>query len=54
MALTGNQTGTVAWYAGILLLSGVSTGVEAVSPHGWDNLTLQIVPSALATLLLQR
>ncbi len=26
--------------------------VEAVSPHGWDNATMQIVPSMLATLLL--
>jgi len=22
--------------------------VEAVSPHGWDNLTLQVIPSAFA------
>jgi len=51
MALTGNQTGTTAWYGGILLASTVCAVVEAVSPHGWDNLTLQLVPSALAVLL---
>jgi phytol kinase len=30
------------------LLALAATLVEAVSPHGWDNATLQIVPSALA------
>ncbi|MFC1736750.1 hypothetical protein ACFL1X_11580 [Candidatus Hydrogenedentota bacterium] len=25
---------------------------EAVSPHGWDNLTMQVVPAFLATLIL--
>lgn len=29
-----------------------SAGVEAVSPHGWDNATMQIVPSFLAWLVL--
>jgi phytol kinase len=31
-----------------LAIAAVSAIVEAVSPHGWDNLTLQVVPSALA------
>ena len=25
---------------------------EAVSPHGWDNLTMQVVPTALGSVLL--
>jgi phytol kinase len=32
----------------VLVIAGVSTLVEAVSPHGWDNATMQIVPAALA------
>lgn len=31
----------------IIAVAAVATLVEAVSPHGWDNLTLQIVPTAL-------
>ena len=31
----------------------LSAGIlEALSPHGWDNLTLQVVPSLLASVLL--
>lgn len=37
----------------ILIIALVSTAVEAVSPHGWDNLTMQLVPSALAAYLLR-
>ena len=36
----------------VMLIAGVSTAVEAVSPHGWDNLTLQVVPAWLGTVLL--
>ena len=36
----------------ILLLGVFCTVLEAVSPHGWDNATMQIVPSFLAGLLL--
>jgi phytol kinase len=32
----------------VLAIGMASAIVEAVSPHGWDNLTMQIVPSALA------
>lgn len=39
-------------FAVILLLGIVSAGVEAVSPHGWDNATMQIVPSFLVWLIL--
>jgi phytol kinase len=30
-----------------IAIAAACTVVEAVSPHGWDNLTLQIVPAAL-------
>jgi phytol kinase len=36
----------------IILIAAVSTVVEAVSPHGWDNATLQVVPAALGAWLL--
>jgi hypothetical protein len=36
----------------IPLLGLASAGVEAVSPHGWDNATMQIIPSFLAWLAL--
>jgi phytol kinase len=36
----------------ILLVSFVSTVVEAVSPHGWDNATLLVVPALLGTVLI--
>jgi phytol kinase len=36
----------------IPLISFAGTLVEAMSPHGWDNATMQIAPSYLATLLL--
>jgi phytol kinase len=37
-----------SWPAKVLAIAAASTLVEAASPHGWDNLTMQIVPSALA------
>lgn len=36
----------------VVLISSVSTLVEAVSPHGWDNATMQVVPALLGTILL--
>ncbi|PIV01869.1 MAG: hypothetical protein COS57_13780 [Syntrophobacterales bacterium CG03_land_8_20_14_0_80_58_14] len=36
----------------IPLLGLAAAGVEAVSPHGWDNATMQIIPSFLAWLAL--
>jgi phytol kinase len=36
----------------VVLISFVSTLVEAVSPHGWDNATMQVIPALLGTLLL--
>lgn len=35
----------------ILLVAFVSTAVEAVTPHGWDNATLQVVPALLGAVL---
>lgn len=34
----------------ILVIAGASTLVEAISPHGWDNATMQVVPTALVWL----
>jgi phytol kinase len=34
--------------AKVLAIASASALVEAISPHGWDNLTLQLIPSALA------
>jgi hypothetical protein len=31
----------------VFVIAAASTLVEAVSPHGWDNPTMQIVPTAL-------
>ena len=36
----------------ILLIAGASTLAEAVSSHGWDNATMQVVPTALVWLLM--
>ena len=33
--------------AKVLGVAAASAAVEAVSPHGWDNLTMQVLPSAL-------
>jgi len=38
--------------ATVPLLALICTSVEAISPHGWDNLTLQVVPTCLAALML--
>jgi phytol kinase len=36
----------------VLGIAAASTLVEAVSPHGWDNATMQILPTALAWVWL--
>lgn len=36
----------------VVLMAVASTVVEAVSPHGWDNLTLQVIPAWLGTVFL--
>jgi len=38
----------VTGLAKVVAIASVSAIVEAVSPHGWDNLTMPLVPSALA------
>ena len=39
---------TPSGVATVLAIAAASALVEAVSPHGWDNLTMQVIPSALA------
>jgi len=36
----------------LLTIAAASALVEAVSPHGWDNATMQIIPSALVWVWL--
>jgi phytol kinase len=36
------------------MIAAICAIVEAVSPHGWDNTPMQIVPALLAALLLSR
>lgn len=36
----------------LLAIAAVSALAEAISPHGWDNATMQVIPSALAWLWL--
>jgi len=36
----------------VVLISVISMLVEAVSPHGWDNATMQVVPALLGSVLL--
>lgn len=36
----------------VLVVALASTVIEAVSPHGWDNLTMQIVPAGLTSALV--
>lgn len=35
----------------VVLIAMISTLGEAVSPHGWDNTTMQVVPALLGTIL---
>jgi phytol kinase len=50
-ALAGARHVRQTW-AALLAVALASTLVEAVSPHGWDNATMQLVPSLLAAALL--
>ena len=36
----------------VVLIAAISTLVEAITPHGWDNTTLQVVPAFLGAVLL--
>ena len=42
---------TVGSFSMIALIAAISTLVEAVSPHGWDNATLQVVPALMGAVL---
>jgi phytol kinase len=53
MAFSPHFTLTLRTALMAILIAGVSTIVEAVSPHGWDNTTLQVVPAWLGASLLQ-
>jgi phytol kinase len=44
--------GAAAMLVPMLFIALVATLVEAASPHGWDNLTMQLVPAAMAASLL--
>jgi phytol kinase len=48
----GRADFTPASLFAILLIGFAAAACEAVSPHGWDNLTMQLVPTALASWLL--
>jgi len=52
LVLAGALSPAVAlgWAAApkVLVIAAVSAVVEAGSPHGWDNLTMQVVPTAMA------
>ncbi|NUM56802.1 MAG: hypothetical protein HUU46_24500 [Candidatus Hydrogenedentes bacterium] len=51
-SLNGSEL-SMAGVAGLCLLIGLASALcEAVSPHGWDNFTLQVVPAAIASALL--
>ena len=41
-----------AWFWKLTLIAALGTLAEAISPHGWDNATMQIVPTALVRLWL--
>lgn len=41
------------WFLIMTGIAGVVTLVEAATPHGWDNFTMQVVPVLLLNLWLQ-
>jgi len=44
--------GTLGAWLPLVAIALVAALVEALSPHGWDNLTMQVVPAGLAAALL--
>lgn len=50
--LSSQFTFESAYIGWIPLLAFICTLIEAVSPHGWDNATMQILPTLLATHML--
>ena len=51
-ALSPHITLTAFGTQKVLLIAAACTLAEAVSPHGWDNATMQIVPTALVRIWL--
>lgn len=39
--------GSPFWFLKVVAIAAISAITEAVTPHGWDNATMQLVPSAL-------
>lgn len=39
--------GSSFWLLKVVAIAAISAITEAVTPHGWDNATMQLVPSAL-------
>jgi phytol kinase len=52
LALSHQYDLSVASWLIVLLIALASTLVEAISPHGWDNATMQVVPAMLGAALL--
>jgi phytol kinase len=52
MALAPDFALTFRTALAAVMIAAASTAVEAASPHGWDNTTLQVVPAWLGTALL--
>jgi phytol kinase len=52
MLLTPDFTFSARSFLTILAIASVSTLLEAVSPHGWDNATMQLAPALMAARLL--
>jgi phytol kinase len=50
--LRGELGGGVWLPLNVAAIALASTLTEAISPHGWDNLTMQLIPSFLAYVLL--
>ena len=52
-SLRSGNTHTAAAVIAVCIVIGLASALcEAVSPHGWDNCTLQLVPAAIAYALL--
>ncbi|MHC4713489.1 MAG: hypothetical protein ACYTAN_09515 [Planctomycetota bacterium] len=51
-ALSPHITLTAFGVPKVLLIAAACTLVEAVSPHGWDNTTMQIIPTAMVWVWL--
>jgi predicted O-methyltransferase YrrM len=49
---TSNGYSTLFLAVAPLAIALVSTVLEAVSPHGWDNATMQLAPALMAARLL--